>query len=130
MVLDTHALIWLFINPEQLSPDAQRSTYAILASGGNLHISAISLLEMVYLIEKKRIPEATLSKVLDKIHCDKTRLTCIPLDDRIAVAARQIPREEVPDMPDRIIAATALHLRMPLIAKDRKIHASCIETIW
>jgi PIN domain nuclease of toxin-antitoxin system len=33
-------------------------------------------------------------------------------------------------MPDRIIAATALHLSVPLITRDRKIHASSIETIW
>jgi predicted nucleic acid-binding protein len=33
-------------------------------------------------------------------------------------------------MPDRIIAATALHLGVPLVSRDRKIQASSIHTIW
>jgi predicted nucleic acid-binding protein len=33
-------------------------------------------------------------------------------------------------MPDRIIAATALHLGLPLISRDRKIQLSSVPTIW
>jgi predicted nucleic acid-binding protein len=36
----------------------------------------------------------------------------------------------VPDMPDRIIAATAMHLGLPLVMGDRKVQASVIVTIW
>jgi predicted nucleic acid-binding protein len=32
-------------------------------------------------------------------------------------------------MPDRIIAATALHLGLPLISRDRKIQLSGVNTI-
>ena len=39
-------------------------------------------------------------------------------------------RQDVPDMPDRIIAATALHLGVPLISRDGKIKASAVPTIW
>lgn len=35
-----------------------------------------------------------------------------------------------PDMPDRIIAGTALHLKLPLITRDHKIQLSQIDTIW
>ena len=41
-----------------------------------------------------------------------------------------IPREDIPDMPDRIIAATALHLGVPLISRDSKIKLSKVKTIW
>jgi len=37
---------------------------------------------------------------------------------------------KVPDMPDRIIAATALHLNVPVISKDAKIQSSGLTTIW
>lgn len=37
---------------------------------------------------------------------------------------------QVPDMPDRIITATALYLGVPVISRDHKIQASNIETIW
>jgi predicted nucleic acid-binding protein len=40
-------------------------------------------------------------------------------------------REFVTDMPDRIIAATALSLRLPLLSHDRAIAAvEGLEVIW
>ncbi|MGH7200282.1 MAG: PIN domain-containing protein [Planctomycetaceae bacterium] len=33
-------------------------------------------------------------------------------------------------MPDRMIAATALHLNLPLVTRDRRIQAANIPTIW
>lgn len=32
-------------------------------------------------------------------------------------------------MPDRIVAATAVHLRVPVISRDRAIRLSNVETI-
>ena len=49
----------------------------------------------------------------------------------IAETLADIPRSTVPDMPDRIIAATALHLGLPLITSDGSIQKlTNIETIW
>ena len=53
-----------------------------------------------------------------------------PLDSAIAQAMRRVPRDAVPDMPDRIIATTALHLDVPIISRDRRIQASGLTTIW
>jgi predicted nucleic acid-binding protein len=36
---------------------------------------------------------------------------------------------QIPDMPDRIIAATAVHLNVPLISRDGKIRVSGVNTI-
>ncbi len=33
-------------------------------------------------------------------------------------------------MPDRIIAATALLVNLPLVSRDRKIRASALRPIW
>jgi PIN domain nuclease of toxin-antitoxin system len=33
-------------------------------------------------------------------------------------------------MPDRIIAATALYLQVPIISQDHKIQATSLTTIW
>jgi predicted nucleic acid-binding protein len=54
----------------------------------------------------------------------------IPFDREIARTMFRIRREEVPDMPDRIVAATALHLGVPLISRDGRIRASNVETVW
>jgi PIN domain nuclease of toxin-antitoxin system len=57
-------------------------------------------------------------------------LEIVPLTQSIALAVRQVPREQVPDLPDRVIAATAVHLDVPLISRDRKIRLSNVATIW
>jgi predicted nucleic acid-binding protein len=58
-------------------------------------------------------------------------LVVVPLDPPVAKAFTQIPREIVPEMGDRIIAATALYLGLPLVTKDHKIrNLSNIQTIW
>jgi predicted nucleic acid-binding protein len=51
-------------------------------------------------------------------------------DCRIVEKMASIPRSQVPDMPDRIIAATALQLMVPVVSRDAKIRALNLETIW
>ena len=53
-----------------------------------------------------------------------------PVDRSIIPSLAAIDRSEIPDMPDRIIAATALHLGVPVISRDGKIRASAVRTIW
>ena len=43
---------------------------------------------------------------------------------------RQVPRDAVPDMPDRIVTATAMHFGVPVISRDGRIRASRVQTIW
>jgi predicted nucleic acid-binding protein len=47
-----------------------------------------------------------------------------PLDAAVAQAVQKISRVVVPDMPDRIIAATALHLNAELVTRDRRLHSA------
>lgn len=54
----------------------------------------------------------------------------VPFDRHAAQAMTRVARTEVPDLPDRIIAATALHVRMPVISRDRKIQKSTLTTVW
>ncbi len=53
-----------------------------------------------------------------------------PFTVEIVDAMRQVPRANVPHMPDRIVAATAVYLGVPVISRDGKIRASNVETIW
>lgn len=48
----------------------------------------------------------------------------------IAATLGQVARADVPDMPDRIIAATARYLDVPVISRDGRIRGSGISTIW
>ena len=52
------------------------------------------------------------------------------VDEGVAQAVHRVPRDVVPEMPDRIIAAMALHLGLPLITRDQRIQSAGIKTIW
>jgi PIN domain nuclease of toxin-antitoxin system len=54
----------------------------------------------------------------------------VPFDRRVAEKLLQVPRTAVPDLPDRIIAATALYQAVPIISRDHKIRASSLSTVW
>jgi predicted nucleic acid-binding protein len=43
---------------------------------------------------------------------------------------RRVSRDEVPDLPDRIIAATAQFFGVPVLSRDGRIRAANIKTIW
>jgi predicted nucleic acid-binding protein len=67
---------------------------------------------------------------LREVESDDALLVEIPFDRNIALTLRQVDRSQIPDLPDRIIAATALYLNVPVISRDRRIQLSSIDTIW
>ena len=131
VVADTHTIIWYLRSPEKLSTDAVTSLDSALTNGESIFISAISLVEMNYLVEKNRIPTSSLEQLLQLIDDPLVNLFVVPLDTPVAKSFTQIPRDIVPEMGDRIIAATSLYLGLPLVTKDHKIrNLSNIQTIW
>ena len=130
LVADTHALLWYLYNDPRLSTTAGTLMDATDTAGDQIAISAIVLAEVVYLIEKNRIDTAALDRILAAFNRKDSTLVEIPLDCWIIQAMRRIDRARVPDLPDRIVAATALHLGVPVISRDRKIQSSTIATIW
>ena len=131
VVADTHTIIWYLRSPEKLSSNAVSSLDNALNNGESIFISAISLVEINYLVEKNRIPTSSLEQLLQLIDDPLVKLVVVPLDTPVAQAFTQIPREIVPEMGDRIIAATSLYLGLPLVTKDHKIrNLSNIQIIW
>lgn len=41
-----------------------------------------------------------------------------------------VPRDQVADMPDRIVAATGVYFNVPVISRDGKIRAANLRTLW
>ena len=68
---------------------------------------------MVYLIEKGRIPATALTDVQAAVADPKAVLKYVPPDQDIATNMAAIPRDMVPDLPDRIVAATAHFMAYP-----------------
>jgi PIN domain nuclease of toxin-antitoxin system len=129
-VADTHTIIWYLFNDERLSNIARQTIETAAVDGNQIGIASITLAEIVYLSEKKRIPEPILERLLNAIDEENSVLSEIPLDKNVVKTLVRVERTQIPDLPDRIIAATALYTKVPVISRDRKIKLSNIQTIW
>jgi PIN domain nuclease of toxin-antitoxin system len=129
-VLDTHAVLWYLENSKELSAVARKTIEDAIGDGRRIRVSAISVIEAVYLVERKRIPASALQRLRNVLSDPTAGLSIAAVDAAVANALENIPRNAVPDMPDRIIAATAFHLGLPLVTRDRRLQSAGIETIW
>ena len=129
-VLDTHTVLWHLENSKELSEFARRTIEDSIRDGRHVYVSTISVIEAVYLAERRKIPAPALQRLRDALTDPSVGLFIAPVDSSVADAIEKVPRSIVPDMPDRIIAATALHLGVPLITRDRRLQSAGIQTIW
>lgn len=131
VVIDTHVLIWYIFEENRLSEIAVKTLEDVILTNSCIYISTISIIEITYLVEKERIASEVLTRVKTAIANPDVNLFEVPIDSNIANVLSEIDRLIVPEMPDRIIAATALYLQLPLITRDLKIqNLSNITVIW
>ena len=130
VVADTHVAIWTLIAPDRLSAEALSALEDAVEAGDPIYVASVSVVEVVYLVEKGRLPEVVFERLIGELSRPDSGLVVVPLDLPVAQALRHIPRAVVPEMPDRIIAATALYLGLPLVTRDLRIRSADIMTIW
>jgi PIN domain nuclease of toxin-antitoxin system len=131
IICDTHIPLFWANAPARLSASAA----AALEKGrqeGKLAIADISLWEFALLIDRGRLllpgdvnPVDYLSRLLQAL-----RLQVLPITAEIAVLSRSALFQHG-DPADRLIAATALQGRWPLITADEKLRALPeLQCIW
>lgn len=130
LVLDTHAAVWALIDRGRLSTAARTAIETAAADNSPVFVPSISVVEITYLIEKGKLPAAVKAQLLAALDDPQSNLTAAPLDLDVANRVEHVERGQVPDMPDRIIAATAVHLGLPLVSRDAKIRVSAVHTLW
>jgi PIN domain nuclease of toxin-antitoxin system len=126
-IADTHAILWYLYSDPRLGSAASSLIDQTVAAGDHIGISAISLAEMVYLIEKGRIPTDALGDLQAAIADPGSVLQHVAFDESIAIKMAEIPRQQV---PDRVIGATALLYGVPVLSRDNRIRASNVRTVW
>jgi PIN domain nuclease of toxin-antitoxin system len=129
-VIDTHAVIWYLYNDFRLSSRARLFIEGALQNGEQIALSSITFIEMTYLIEKGKIAAESLTIMARELASPEGVFVQMPVELSIARALSRVDVSQIPDMPDRIIAATAVYLNVPLISRDAKIQLSAINTIW
>lgn len=129
-VADTHAALWYLLKNPRLSAAARIFMDDAADAGHDIALSAISLAEIVYLIEKNRLPVPAYDDLKIALADPDYVIEEAPFTGEVVEAMRQVPRAEVPDMPNRIVAAAALHFGVPVISRDGRIRGSSLQTIW
>lgn len=130
VVVDTHTVIWYLLKDSRLSKAAEAALDAATGGGYPIYVPSICLVEITYLVEKGRLPSDTRQILINALDGPNDPYALKPLDRRVADILPLVLRAEVPDLPDRIIAATALALGLALVSRDGRIRASQVQTIW
>lgn len=130
VLADTHAVLWYLASPERLSAAATAALDGALAANAPIYVASVSVVEVAYLVEKGKLPGALFDSLLAELTRPDGGLTVVALDLEIAAAVRRVPRATVPDMPDRIIAATAQRLGVPVVTHDARIHRAGVGAVW
>ena len=121
ILLDTHILVWLLIAPENLSPKEKKVILKARKSGP-LALSAISLWEIAWLAENKRIDlDVTVDSFIKKC---VSYVQVLPITPDIAVRSVKFPKSYPSDPQDRIIGATAIVEGIRLLTRDKQIAKS------
>jgi PIN domain nuclease of toxin-antitoxin system len=129
-VADTHTALWHLFDDARLSLPARDFIDNAAAARRKIVLSSISLVEVVYLVEKNRLPESAYDDLRKALGNPNHVLEEAPLTAGVVEAMRRVPRSDVPDMPDRIVAATAVYFGVPVISRDGRIRASDVQTVW
>lgn len=85
---------------------------------------------MVYLIEKGKIAAESLTRLAGALLDPESVLVEMPLGVEIARTMARVDVLKVPDLPDRVVAASALFLGVPVISRDARIQQSGMRVIW
>ena len=129
IILDTHALIYDALAPVRLSVRARKAIEHAFATR-ELACCDISLWEIAMLVARDRLdPGMDARQFLDDLISSR-RLHVLPITAEIAVLS-QSDAFSHGDPADRLIAASALLHRAPLVTSDTKLRKLReITTVW
>ncbi|MDI7267202.1 MAG: type II toxin-antitoxin system VapC family toxin [Myxococcota bacterium] len=117
IVLDTHAWVWWAADDAALSAGARSA----IRSARGLGVCTISLWEVAMLVARGRLrfDRDVLAWLEQALALPRVEL--LPVTPEIAVVATRLAPGFPEDPADRIIAATALCHRAPLVTKDAQL---------
>ncbi len=127
IVLDTHVVVWAYLQPERLSARAVEA----IASAPSFGISTITQWEIAMMTRKNpallRFPVPTAEWLERLTKQEKVRF--FPISPTIAMKSVDLSMHK--DPADRIIAATAIVNDCSLVTADGKItEAGLVPVIW
>jgi len=130
-VADTQSILWHLAKDRHLSRQARRIFGLVEKGRAQVLIPSIVLVEAIFLMQRDRIPKAQVSQLFALSEDTDANFYVVPLNMTVAKAVSDFGPVAIPDMPDRIIAATARALNLPLITVDPIIADSeLVKVVW
>jgi len=129
ILLDTHIVIWLALEPERISRAAKKAIEGARRESSGIAVCWDSLYEIARGVVRGRV------QISDPLEIFLQRIESFfvvkSMTIPIAIKAAQMPPSYPSDPIDRVIGATALIEGIPLITADRRIRESkVVHTIW
>lgn len=131
-VCDTHPLLWHLTSNRSLSTAAREDLTSADAGLNQVLVPGIVLIETVYPVEKGVVKREIIEQTLTLLNTPNGSYQVASLDQHVArTMLENVPWSAIPELADRIVAATALALDLPLITKDQEIRdAGILTVIW
>ena len=129
LLLDTHVVLWLALEPERVSGAAHEALSQARLHGGGLALSSTTIWEIAFLSARGRIQlYIPLEEFLLRV---ETVYKVLPLSRQIAVRGVQLGSSYPKDPADRQIGGTALIHGLQLVTADEPIRSSGeVSCIW
>lgn len=129
ILLDTHVVLWLALEPERVSKNARAAIDDSRETGDGLAVSGITLLEIATACGRGRVRlVVSLESFLRDV---EERFVVLPITGRACARTLALPADYPKDPADRVIGATALVEGLALVTADREIRrAHAVRTIW
>ena len=130
IVVDTHVIIWDALKPNQLSKNAKKAIDNANESD-EMIFCEISLWEIAMLMSRSKLSfDASYQEFINLVIASKNY--CFQgITPDIAEKSTSLPEDVNKDPVDRIISATSIILKAPLITADKNLlKAKFIDTIW
>jgi len=130
ILLDTHVLAWLVVQPERLSRTAASAIRRARASDG-LAIADITVWELAFLFARGALrAHGTVENTVQSF-VTRSGVNVKPITAEIAALATQFSDDYSRDPVDRLIGATARAEGIALVTRDERIRSSpLLKTIW
>ena len=130
ILADTHAAAWLAVRPQRLSRAAASALRRSFAGDG-VAIASVTLMELAQMLATGVIQASGTPPDWLREFLQRTALAVIEIRPEIAAVAAYLPPAFPADPFDRLIAATAIVERLPLVTADARLQDSgVVRTIW
>lgn len=126
VLLDTCTLIWATLSPSSLSREARET---IADEGNTILVSAVSAWEIAVKVRLGKVPGA---EKLEREYLDVVEdagYTLLAIDTESALRAGRLVADHK-DPFDRMIAAQALGLDIPVLSPDSLLDQFGVRRVW